>query len=260
MLCRLLSPRRLILSLILCGVFLSSSSRLPVVSAEETSSSTLSSSHVSTSAAAPPPGDERYQRRETWDLFGFIMMMVSSDCGPAAKIRIGDHSLCRQCNNGNGSSCQSLCDMSYSDDHKSHYSRYCGDSGTETQTQYSYNEDSNNADAYIGNSETGSVATGENYSKGFQLWMVATAAAVGMALVAIHIGQRKERENPDEIADDESSVGANVTGSVGRRLSAISAFADGVMPTNKQVELAEYQLESDTPQASPPSYPQSQFV
>jgi len=245
MLCRLSSP-------LFWGVFLSSLLLLAEISAAETLSSTLPSSYVSrTIVDATSPGDERHQRRETWDLFGFLMMAVNSKCG------LLDHELCHQCNNGNGSSCQSLCDMSNSDKkRKAHYAEYCND-GEDTATQYS------TADAYVDNSETGSVTTGDNYSKGFQFWMVATAAAVGMALVAIHLGQRKERENSDEIADDESSVGANVTGSVGRRLSAISAFADGVIPTNKQVELAEYQLESDTPQEStpsPPSYPQSQFV
>merc|ERR1712238_652600 len=236
MFCRLSSPCQLVISTLLLGLFLSS----PIVaeiSAGETFSSTLISA----------PGDERHQRRETWDLFGFLMMAVDSQCGITAQIHLGDHPLCRQCNNGYGDSCQSLCDMK-DNDRKSHYSRYCEDSKDTTTTQSS--------------TETGSVTTG-NYSKGFQFWMVATAAAVGMAIVAIHIGQRKEKQG-NEIADDESSVGASVTGSVGRRFSAISAFADGVKPTNnKQVELAEYQLESDTPQESapsPPSYPQSQFV
>jgi len=242
---RLSSPCQLVISTLLLGVFLSSPSTVAEISAGETFSSTLISA----------PGDERHQRRETWDLFGFLMMAVDSQCGITAQVRLGDHPLCRQCNNGYGDSCQSLCDMKDSE-HKSHYSRYCEDSEDTTTTQ------SSTADSYVGNSETGSVTTG-NYSKGFQFWMVATAAAVGMAIVAVHIGQRKEKQG-DEIADDESSVGASVTGSVGRRFSAISAFADGVKPTNnKQVELAEYQLESDTPQEStpsPPSYPQSQFV
>merc|ERR1712238_390051 len=231
MFCRLSSPCQLVISTLLLGLFLSS----PIVaeiSAGETFSSTLISA----------PGDERHQRRETWDLFGFLMMAVDSQCGITAQIHLGDHPLCRQCNNGYGDSCQSLCDMKDNED--------------TTTTQ------SSTANSYVGSSETGSVTTG-NYSKGFQFWMVATAAAVGMAIVAIHIGQRKEKQG-NAIADDESSVGASVTGSVGRRFSAISAFADGVKPTNnKQVELAEYQLESDTPQESapsPPSYPQSQFV
>lgn len=63
MFCRLSSPCQLVISTLLLGLFLSS----PIVaeiSAGETFSSTLISA----------PGDERHQRRETWDLFGFLMM------------------------------------------------------------------------------------------------------------------------------------------------------------------------------------------
>ena len=69
---RLLStPRQLVLSMVLvvCGLlFISSSSSLPsssVVSAEE---------EVASLSLRAVPGDERYQRRKTWDAFGFLMM------------------------------------------------------------------------------------------------------------------------------------------------------------------------------------------
>jgi len=260
---RLLStPRQMVLSIVLvCSLLFisssssSSSSSLVFVSAEE---ETLSLRTV--------PGDERYQRRKTWDAFGFLMMMVGGNggCGPLDDIRIGDHKLCNECtHHANSGSCNTLCSMSSSNSRKTHYSKFC-DSTTSTSSS-----ESNSVDAYNDNSAPGSVTTEGNYSKGFQFWMVATAASVGLALVAIHLGQRKERETdlyPDGDDDNESlsssySGGANARGSVGLRLAAVSAFADGMMPisnnNNKQVELAEYQLD-DTP--PPPSYPQSALV
>ena len=67
---RLLStPRQLVLSVVLvCGLlFISSSSSLSssLVSAEEEEASF---------SLRAVPGDERYQRRKTWDAFGFLMM------------------------------------------------------------------------------------------------------------------------------------------------------------------------------------------
>ena len=69
---RLLStPRQLVLSVVVvCGLLFISSS----------SSSSLSSSLVSAEeedaslSLRAVPGDERYQRRKTWDAFGFLMM------------------------------------------------------------------------------------------------------------------------------------------------------------------------------------------
>jgi hypothetical protein len=64
---RLLStPRQLVLSVVLvCGLlFISSSS----------SSSSLVSAEEETLSLRSVPGDERYQRRKTWDAFGFLMM------------------------------------------------------------------------------------------------------------------------------------------------------------------------------------------
>ena len=127
-----------------------------------------------------------------------------------------------------------------------------GSATTSNSDYYSYNAEDgvSNVDSYEGNGTPGNLATDGKFSSGFQLWMVATAISVGMALTAIYIGQQKNR------AVDDSPVGKNVTGSVNRRLSAVSAFADGVMGSTggaKQVELKQYQL-------SDPSYPQSSFV
>jgi hypothetical protein len=188
------------------------------------------------------------------------------ECGPL-NVHIPDHGKCNECMGGNTGSCNTLCSMK-SQARKSHYSKFCGsDSTTSTTSESSYNGESSSVDAYTDNSAPGSVTTEGNYSKGFQFWMVATAASVGLALVAIHLGQRKEREtDPYPDGDDNESLsssysgGANARGSVGLRLAAVSAFADGMMPstnTTKQVELAEYQLD-DTP--PPPSYPQSALV
>ena len=189
------------------------------------------------------------------------------DCGPlgSMKVHIPDHGKCNECMGGNTYSCNTLCSMK-SQSHKSQYSTFCDSDSTSTTTSSAESSDVN---SYTDNTAPGSVTTEGNYSKGFQFWMVATAASVGLALVAIHLGQRKERETdpyPDGGDDNESlsssySGGANARGSVGLRLAAVSAFADGMMPgtTNntKQVELSEYQLD-DTP--SPPSYPQSALV
>jgi hypothetical protein len=63
---RLLStPRQLVLSVVLvCGLLLISSS----------SSSSLVSAEEEALSLRAVPGDERYQRRKTWDAFGFLMM------------------------------------------------------------------------------------------------------------------------------------------------------------------------------------------
>ena len=190
------------------------------------------------------------------------------DCGPlgSMKVHIPDHGKCNECMGGNTNSCNTLCSMK-SQSHKSHYSNFCESESTTTTTSSAESSDVN---SYTDNTAPGSVTTEGNYSKGFQFWMVATAASVGLALVAIHLGQRKERDtdpypdggdNDNESLSSSYSGGANARGSVGLRLAAVSAFADGMMPgtthTTKQVELSEYQLD-DTP--SPPSYPQSALV
>ena len=69
---RLLStPRQLVLSVVVvCGLlFISSSS-----SSSLSSSSLVSAEEDASLSLRAVPGDERYQRRKTWDAFGFLMM------------------------------------------------------------------------------------------------------------------------------------------------------------------------------------------
>ena len=147
---------------------------------------------------------------------------------------------------------------------KSGYVNFCsveGETTTSKSEYYSYNAE-NGVDSYEDSASPGNSATDEDYSKGFQLWMVGTAVSVGMALTAIHMGQKKDGV---DIVNDDSAVGKNVTGSVNRRLSAVSAFADGVMGSTtgaKQVELSQYQPSDQQLSASPspPSYPTSSYV
>jgi len=215
---------------------------------------------------------ENQQRRQTWDVFGFLLMMVNSQCGPGSRVHLPDGALCHRCTSGNpGDSCETLCAMK-SNSHKSHYSQFCESSDSSTTTTSSSESSTNSAssstnsvDAYVDNSTPGNVTMEGNYAKGFQFWMVAAAASVGMALVAVHLGQRKEQQTEDELMEDEEEQYDNgdVKGSVGRRMAAVSAFADGVIgrkSSSKQVELSEYQLEDSTLTPPPASYPQSSFV
>ena len=82
-----------------------------------------------------------------------------------------------------------------------------------------------------------------NLSVGVQFWMVAAAMSVGMALVAIHMGQRREAI----VRDERSLMGAEVRGSVGRRVGVVSGLMDGVLTRGqpKQVEMLEIER-SDT--------------
>jgi hypothetical protein len=60
-----------------------------------------------------------------------------------------------------------------------------------------------------------------NASKGFQFWMIATMGSVLGAMIAIHIGQKKNRPN---------GQGHEMSGAVARRMGAVSAFAEGAFP------------------------------
>ena len=72
-----------------------------------------------------------------------------------------------------------------------------------------------------------------------------------MALAAIHMGQKKDAQNLGERSA--------MAGAVGRRFTAVNAFAEGMFPSKKAVELApvaaaaggaavasgDYQLDND---------------
>lgn len=142
--------------------------------------------------------------------------------------------------------CQKLCDKR-NHPGKNSYKKYCNytpssSTTTASSTSYEVNSASGN-DVYNGNSTPQGVVFDGNLSAGFQFWMVAAAISVGMALVAVHIGQRRE----DLEDEDKSLLGAEVRGSVGRRVGAVSGLMDGVLggkpSSSKQVELSGYQLE-----------------
>lgn len=100
---------------------------------------------------------------------------------------------------------------------------------------------------YVGES-SGGVGVVSDMAKRFQWWMLAAGAAVVMALVAVVLGQRKENRQKRQ----ERAV---LSGAVGRRLNAVSAFADGVLPVRnrthnvnaagEQVEMSGYKLDYD---------------
>jgi len=217
---------------------------------------------IRTSSTSSNIDMENQQRRQTWDVFGFLMMMVNSQCGPK-EVHLPDRHLCTRCSSNHYEDCEELCSMQ-SESHKSHYVNFCTATTETTTSESAYSGADSSVDAYADSSTPGNVTMDGNYSMGFQFWMVAAAASVGMALVAVHVGQRKERDTGEIMEDDDDAMsgGANVKGAVGRRMAAVSAFADGVINTggaksSKQVELSEYQLDDSPP---PVSYPQSSFV
>ncbi|KAL3918862.1 MAG: hypothetical protein SGILL_004045 [Bacillariaceae sp.] len=199
-------------------------------------------------SSVPPEGQRRHL---TWDFFGFLMMMVSGECGPANHIRLGDHPKCHACFNGNSAKCAELCSMATSDHHKSHYKELFCDASSGSSTTTQYNEASD-ASSFSGSTTPGGFNTGGAMAKGFQWWMVAAAAAVVMALVAVIMGQKRDGSRGQRSA---------MSGAVGRRFTAVNAFADGIFPTKKPsaVEMApaaaggvavaaasgDYQLDND---------------
>jgi hypothetical protein len=185
--------------------------------------------------------------------------VIHAECGPHGEVHLPDCGLLQKCKNKNYDDCAKLCEKTDSH-HKSHYSKFC-----DTDSYFGEGDSVSSAssvDAYNGNSTPDGVVNGAGFAATFQYWMVAVAASVGMALVAIHIGQRRERRVS---ADDQSLMGAEVRGSVGRRVAGVSALMEGVLgakssnSTNTggtQVEMSEYQL--DDSRSS--SYPESAIV
>lgn len=100
---------------------------------------------------------------------------------------------------------------------------------TDTDSNGDYTTDSSSAqvaaseaveDEYAGKT-TASGGRGGGGTAGFEMWMMATAGAVLAALIAINIGQRKNRS-----ANNKHGM----QGSVMRRLGVVSAFAEGALP------------------------------
>jgi hypothetical protein len=149
-------------------------------------------------------------------------------------MHLGDHPLCHDCTgiHHNMNSCDKLCSMSMSDARKVSYSRFCDSSGSSSSSSSSSSVSSNEADSsYNGNTSPGGIGSGGQFAKGFPWWMLAMAAAVIMALVAIIMGQRKDNSR----TDPERSM---MTGAVGRRFTAVTAFASGIFPTKHNKKAA----------------------
>jgi len=178
-------------------------------------------------------------RRKDWDVFGLMLMMVNNQCGPGGTVGILECPLLTRCENGDCSACQKLCAMT-DRPHPGHdYSGFCNicDSSGNVVTS-----SSSQVDSYNGNSTPESFVGSGSYSTAFSAWMVGVALSIGMALVAVHIGQRRE----DAVGEDRSLLGAEVRGSVGRRAAVVSGLMDGVLGdkrNSKQVELSEFELE-----------------
>lgn len=167
------------------------------------------------------------------------------DCGPAS-VRLGDHPKCQMCKLGDAYACDELCEMR-SHHGKSEYAKFCkGLTLTSDTTSESWAQEEN----YDG--LEGNVGGEGSMSRAFQFWMLATAASVVMAMVAVFMGQRRERREARGIG----AGGAVLSGAVGRRHTAVSAFADGVLPSRvaggvaagavgsaAAVEMSSYQLD-----------------
>mmetsp|Transcript_8610 Transcript_8610/g.21159 ORF Transcript_8610/g.21159 Transcript_8610/m.21159 type:complete len:237 (-) Transcript_8610:2177-2887(-) len=175
-------------------------------------------------------------RRKEWDIFGVLLMMVHHDCGPGGRVGLLECHLLEMCDGGFMGACDELCAKA---DHPGphDYSVFCGmssSSSSQSDAVAGYS-----ADEYNGNSTPGSFVGSGSYSAAFNGWMVAVVISVAMALVAVHIGQRREE------IEQEMARGVNVRGSVGRRAQVVSGLMDGVLgdANPKQVELSEYRLE-----------------
>lgn len=153
-----------------------------------------------------------------------------------------------------------FCDRAADMEAKGDYTSSASGSSLDTSCQQTYvnvnegnQESAVEADEYAGQS-SGGVGVVSDMAQRFQWWMAAVAAAVVMALVAIVLGQKKENR------EKRQQDGAVLSGAVGRRLNAVSAFADGVLPvrnrTNnvnaagEQVEMSGYKLDNDNDAAS----------
>jgi len=196
---------------------------------------------------------ESQSRRKNWDVLGVLLMMVNSECGPGGDVHIPDCHLLHSCKAGNSADCTKLCNKK-SDHGKSKYSKFCSGDGSGSSSS-----SNTSVDSYVDNSTPGNVVSDGRQSAKFGFWMIAVAGSVGMALVAVHIGQRKDPFGNRDDDDNTSLAGGEVRGSVGRRVGVVSDLFNGVLGRRgnkkEQVELAEYQLEDP-----PPSYPQSSMV
>eukprot|EP00534_Pseudo-nitzschia_fraudulenta_P018715 CAMPEP_0201274964 /NCGR_PEP_ID=MMETSP0853-20130426/51061_1 /ASSEMBLY_ACC=CAM_ASM_000640 /TAXON_ID=183588 /ORGANISM="Pseudo-nitzschia fraudulenta, Strain WWA7" /LENGTH=235 /DNA_ID=CAMNT_0047582475 /DNA_START=206 /DNA_END=913 /DNA_ORIENTATION=+ len=199
------------------GLFLSSS--LAVRAEASTIEATPIGSSSNNSNEVGYRYTEDQYRRKTWDVFGVLLMMINSECGPGGAVHLPDCRLLHGCNAGRSADCDTLCGKK-NDPHKSSYGGFC-DSGSSSSSSSSYAADGSSVDAYSGETNPGSFVTGGSRSAAFRFWMVAVAASVGTALAAIHVGQRRGRHGGGD--------NGGARGSVGRRVAAVAALADGVL-------------------------------
>ena len=166
--------------------------------------------------------------------------MIHSECGPHGEVHLPDCKLLQTCRAGKSTDCNKLCSKK-SDPGKSKYGKFCdGGDGSSSSSSAS---SASSSDAYNENTSPGQVVADGTYAVEFGFWMVAVGLSIGMALVAIHMGQRREIRT----ARDEAGPG-EFRGSVSRRVAVVSDLMDSVLSQQppKQVEMAEYQLEGSS--------------
>jgi hypothetical protein len=142
------------------------------------------------------------------------------------------------CKLGDATICDELCAMR-SHHGKSEYAKFC--KGLTLTTDSSATSESWAETSSEESTSTGEIGGDGSMSRAFQFWMVATVASVIMAMAAVHMGQRKNPLVAQGIARGVSGAGAGaagLSGAVGRRLTAVSSFADGVFPTSRSVSMA----------------------
>ena len=106
--------------------------------------------------------------------------------------------------------------------------------GGQTNIQQNSASAASEADGYAGQSSGGVGVVGDS-ERALEWWMAGVAAAVIMALVAIVMGQRKDNRDANNGGGGTGGGAGNnravLSGAVGRRLGAVAAFAEGVLPT-----------------------------
>lgn len=111
--------------------------------------------------------------------------------------------------------------------------------GEESENVSQMNSYVSNADTDVyGGQGTAGGGMFNNSTQGLNLWMGLAAGSILSALVAIHLGQKKENRGGKH----------GMCGAIMRRKGAVSAFAEGVFPSRgKEVEMKpsrpEYRLD-----------------
>lgn len=183
--------------------------------------------------------DPSQQRRELWDFMTFLTLLAQ---------QLGPH---KPCTRPDGT-------RDWGPEHGPRWN-HCmreaameGDSSTSDATTTSsseYMEYSASSSSEAEDSANTNNITSSGAMKGFQYWMLILAGSVMSAMVAIHMGQRK---------DPAGGRRHDMSGSVMRRVGAVNAFAAGLFPSTKgkavemQASRPEYRLDmspdgNDTP-------------